>query len=919
MTRVRAAGVATVLLVFLVAPSAAGAALSFAPGKSLVTARNSDGTIARKAGTHPYSYTVSFELSTDAEGRTEGGEMRDVRVTLPPGMIGNPLSVPQCPRQKFEGDRPSCPGSTQVGVLRATVRSLGEIRGPIFNVAPPPGIAAQFGFSSTGFTALQYASVNSEEGYRLSVFSPDLPLEASAVTATFWGTPADHVHDAERFCIAETGAQFEGCSSDAPALPYLTLPASCGGAPETRIEVDSKQEPGAFVKEIVTAVDSGGNPAPMLSCDTVPFAPSIGSRATSPAADSATGLDFQLNLPNKGLLTPGGTAETQPQKTEVTLPAGVAVNPSAANGIQACSLAQYKAATLTDLGCPEASKVGTLLAKTPLLEEAIEGSVYLAAPRDNPFGSFLAIYIIARVPERGVVVKQAGEVHADPLTGQLTTTVGGLPPIPYSSFDLQLREGPRAPLVTPQLCGTYTTTARLYPFSNPTTATERTAPFQITAGAGGGACAPSEASLPAHPALEAGTTSTLAGAFSPFLFKVSRTDGEQRFASLEAKLPNGLTGKLKGVPYCSEAQIATAKAREVEGGGAAELASPSCPPASQVGTVNVAAGAGPAPYYVTGKAYLAGPYKGAPLSLAIITPGVAGPFDLGAVVARAGLYVDKTTAAITVKSDPIPTILQGIPLDVRKIAVATDRSEFTLNPTSCEAMAVSGVMTMTTGATAPLSNRFQVGGCRHLPFRPDLQIRFKGPSERTAHPKVIATLKARPGEASIAFAQVKLPKAAFLDNAHIKTICTRVQFAAGEGNGADCPAGSIYGRAEAKTPLLDYPLKARVYLRSSSHTLPDLVVAFKGPDYQPIELELAGKTDSVKGALRNTFKTAPDAPVSSFRLELFGGKRGLVILSSGLCKHRRATARFRGHNGREYEARPRVKASCGGGERRKPH
>ena len=345
--------------------------------------------------------------------------MRDAVVTLPPGFVGNPQAIPQCPRQKFEGERPSCPGSTQVGVLRAIVSGLGEINGPIFNVAPPPGVAAQFGFSSTGFTSLQYAFVRGEEDYRLSVVAPDLPLEASSVTATFWGTPADHSHDPERTCINESGVQFEGCSSDAIVQPYLTLPASCGTAPETRVEVDSKQNPGVFVGESAPARDSGGNPAPMLGCEAVPFTPEISSRATSSSAGSASGLDFELELPNEGLLTPGGTAETQPHKTEVTLPAGVTVNPSAANGIAACTPAQYKAESAGSLpgqGCPEASKVGTLFAKTPLLEEAIEGSVYLAAPRDNPFDSFLAIYIVARVPERGILVKQAGEVRADPLT-----------------------------------------------------------------------------------------------------------------------------------------------------------------------------------------------------------------------------------------------------------------------------------------------------------------------------------------------------------------------------------------------------------------------------------------------------------------------------------------------------------------------
>ncbi|HEV7563087.1 MAG TPA: hypothetical protein VGO24_06250 [Solirubrobacterales bacterium] len=618
-------------------------------------------------------------------------------------------------------------------------------------------------------------------------------------------------------------------------------------------------------------------------------------------------------MPNQGLLNPkdGAVAETQPQRTEVTLPAGVTINPSAANGIAACSLAQFKAASLTNLGCPPASKVGTLFAKTPLVEEAIEGSVYLAAPRDNPFNSFLAIYIIARVPGRGVLVKQAGEVHADPTTGQLTTTVDGLPPIPYSSFELDLREGPRAPLVTPQLCGTYTTTARLYPFSNPTVATERSAPFTITSGAGGAGCAFAESQLPIHPSLEAGTTAPLAGAYSPFLFRLARADGEQRFRSLSATLPKGLTAKLAGVPYCSEPQIAAAKAREVEGGGALEQLAPSCPAASQVGTVTVAAGAGPDPYYVAGRVYLAGPYKGAPLSLAIITPGVAGPFDLGAVLARAGLYVDESSAVVTVKSDPIPTILAGIPLDVRKITVNTNREAFTLNPTNCEVMAVSGTLTATTGAGAPLSNRFQVGGCRNLAFAPKLALSMKGATRRTGHPAFKAVLTQPPGQANIGRTSVALPATEFIDNFHIANPCTRPQFAEHR-----CPAASILGKARAYTPLLDKPLEGLVYFRSNGgeRALPDVVADLNGQ----VHFVLVGAVDALHkqgseaSRVRTTFATVPDAPVSKFVLELKGGKEhGLLVNSTNICKSaNRAIVKMRGQNGKSHDFNPKIATSC---------
>jgi hypothetical protein len=897
----------------LVSPGVAQAGFGLDPGKLSITAEDSDGTIDTQAGSHPYALTVNFQLNMDEAGHSEGGELRDVIVDLPPGLIGNPQAVPRCPRQKFEGGTPQCPFETQVGVLKGTVPGFGTATGPIYNLEPPPGVAAQLGFSLFGFNALLNGLVRTEDGYGLSTSNPNVPINLTVANAEIWGTPAASGHDADR------GRGLPGeppHSSGAPAVPFLTMPANCSAPLEYTVEVDSKEAPGQFVGETVKSTDAGGNPAALAGCESVPFSPDI-SATTSSSAESASGLGFELKLPNKGLLSPGAITETEPEKTEVTLPAGVTINPAAASGLSACSAAQFKtesAESLPGQGCPAASKIGTLFAETPLLEEPIEGSVYVASPHDNPFGSLLAIYIVARAPERGVLVKQAGEVVADPVTGQLRTTVEGLPPVPYSSFQLQLREGPRAPLITPRLCGTYITQAKLYPFSQPDTPVERTAPFKVVSGAGGAGCAPSEAALPNAPSLQAGTVSPLAGAYSPFLFKVSRSDGEQRFSAIDATLPTGLVGKLAGVPYCSEAQIAAAQSRSSEGGGAAELLSPSCPQASQVGVVNVAAGAGAQPLLVQGKAYLAGPYKGAPLSMAIVTPAVAGPFDLGVVVVRTALYVDESSAQISVKSDPIPQILQGIPLDVRSVAVQVDRDSFTLNPTSCEAKAITGSVTSTTGAAAQLTNRFRVGGCAGLGFKPKLALSLKGGTKRAKHPALKAIVTYPQGDyANIAKAAVTLPKAEFIDQNHINNPCTRVQFRA-----QACPAASVLGRARAFTPLLDKPVEGPVYFRSSGdeRELPDLVADLNGQ----IHLVLVGFIDSVgkKGSevsrLRTTFATVPDAPVSRFVLELNSGKRkGALVNSEDLCKKpQRAVAKFTGQNGKVLMLNPTIANSCGG-------
>ena len=902
-----------VLLCAAVSPTLARADFGLVPGSATATAVNRDGTLDTQAGSHPYAFSVHFALNTDAEGRTEGGVLRDVLTDLPPGLFGNPSALPACPRESFEGVFPNCAPGTQVGVMHVVIPELsGELSGPLYNLEPEPGSAATLGFAASDFVALLSASVSPDKGYAVHLDSNSLPLEASEITATIWGTPADPSHDPER--------GFEGGeSTDTPQLPFLTLPTSCESPPQVTLEFDSRFAPGTFVGGDEPAIfrDGGGNPLSLTRCDSVPFQPEVLAAPTTTAADSAAGLDFQLKLPNKGLWNPreGAITETEPVKTEVTLPAGITANPAAVSGLGVCTPQQFKAADTTSgpgQGCPESSKVGSLLAQTPLLDEAIEGSVYLAAPHDNPFNSLLALYIIARAPARGVLVKQAGLVTPDPATGQLSTVFDGLPPVPYSSFEVRLRGGARAPLITPQLCGTYTTSVRLYSFAEPGQAVVRSAPFTIATGAGGGGCAASEAQLPNNPTLTAGTTAPVAGAYAPFVFNLARADGEQRFASLQASLPEGLVGRLAGVPYCPEAAIAAAAARSGEGQGALEQALPSCPGASRVGGVIAGAGAGPVPYQVPGAVYLAGPYKGAPLSIAIITPAIAGPFDLGTVVVRAGLYVDESTAKVTVRSDPLPRILHGLPLDIRSISVRMDRPGFILNPTSCAEKSISAGLISQSGQIAALANRFQVGGCRGLDFAPKLQLSLKGATKRDGHPALKAVLKQDPEQANIARTAVALPPTEFIDPDHLNNPCTRPQFNAGV-----CPATSLLGKARAYTPLLDEPLEGPVYFRANGgeRDLPDVVADLNGQ----VHLILVGFVDSIhkKGSeasrLRTTFATVPDAPVSRFVLELKGGKKnGLLVNSANICKSaNRAIVRMRGQNGKASNSKPRIATSCG--------
>jgi hypothetical protein len=910
VSRARTLALSGALLALLALPAGARAEgpFAFEPGSVSANAENKNGTSDTQAGSHPYAFNIHFAMQRDEAGRTEGGEMRDFYINLPPGMIGNPLAGPICPRASFEGG-PACAPSTQVGIGKAILPGLGEAYGPLYNVAPPPGMAAQFGFSNLGLTFLAGATLQSEaEGgllpYSVNSATPNLPLEVTELTATLWGNPADPDHTPER-------GNHGGAPSDAPEEAFFTLPTSCESPPVITVSADSKLAPGTYIHEAVPISDKGGNPATLGGCEAVPFAPQVKVGPSATAAETPAGLGVALALPNHGLLDPAVTAETEPRKMVLTLPQGISANAAAAGGLGACSQQQFKAASLTDPGCPASSKLGTLLAHSPLLEEAIEGSLYLATPHANPFGTLVALYLVARGPDRGAVVKQAGEVQIDPTTGQITSSFDNLPPLPYSDLEVRLREGPRAPLTTPTTCGTYITTAKLYPHSAPATATVKEIPFKISSGAGGGTCAASEAQLPNSPTLSAGTTAPLAGAFSPFLLNISRADGSQRFGSIEASPPPGLAAKLAGVPYCPEAGIATAMARSGEGDGALELLAPSCPAASQVGTVIAGAGAGPSPYYVQGKAYLAGPYKGAPLSLVIITPAIAGPFDLGVVAVRAGIYVDEETAKITVKSDPLPTSLHGIPLDVRSVSARVDREGFTLNPTNCKQMAVGAAETSLAGSRATLSQRFQVGGCRNLDFAPKLSLSLKGASRRDGHPAFKAVLTQPGGQANIARTSVALPPSEFVDPEHIGSPCTRPQFAAEE-----CPSISLLGKARAYSPLLEKPLEGNVYFRANggARELPDVVLDLRGQ----VHLVVVGFVDAIhnKGSeasrIRTTIATVPDAPVSKFVLELKGGKEhGLLVNSANICKApNRAIVKLVGQNGKSHDSKPTIATSC---------
>jgi len=863
-----------------------------------------------RAGSHPYRLMVTAKLNTtDVRALpSPTGILKDLLNELPPGMVGSAAAVPQCAPRVAEEQQ--CSGDSQVGriwVLHGKEQNY-EGPAPFFNVIPPRGKAARFAASinlSTGAFIDGSVRTGGDYGITAGGFNITALATVYAVKVEMWGVPASPAHDADRACPKPVVHGYEvGCASTATEKPFLTMPSECAGPLSVTGLADAYGSPGEWVEATAEL-------PPVTGCDALEFKPQIEVRPTTDVADSPTGLHVDLHVPQN---EDGNELATPDLKDAVvTLPPGLTLNPSSAAGLEGCTTAQIGLTTpvgttpihttADPAECPDAAKVGTVEVDSPLLDHSLSGAVYVATPYDNPFNSLLAIYIAVNDPVSGVVIKLAGHVEIGS-EGQLTTTFEENPQLPFEDFKLDFFGGDRAALKTPAVCGTYTTTSTLTPWSAPASGPPATPSDsrQISAAPGGGNCPTSADQLPNNPSFEAGTESPLAGAYSPFVLNLKREDGSQQFSSLTVVPPPGLLGRLAGIPYCSDSALAAAAGKT----GAEEKAASSCPAASEVGVVNVGAGAGPSPYYVQGHAYLTGPYNGAPLSLAIITPAVAGPYDLGTVVVRSALEVDPFTARITVKSDPIPTELKGIPLDVRSIAVKIDRSNFTLNPTNCETMSVGGSLTTTLGQTATLANRFQVGGCKNLGFKPKLKIGLKGGTKRTRFPalKAVLTYPQKGAYANIARAQVGLPHSEFLEQSHIGTVCTQPQLAA-----AQCPAKSVYGRAKAWSPLLDKPLEGPVYLGVGfGHNLPDLVAELNGQ----IRVLVHARIDTTKQhGLRSTFEVIPDAPVSRFVLEMQGGKKGLLVNSENLCrKTHRANARFVAQNGRQVTLRPVIGNDC---------
>ena len=876
-----------------------------------VTSRPDGGTFSQ-AGGHPYSIVteVFFNGHYDSEigGETPDADVKDVVTYLTPGLFGNPAGIGECTAAQLSAsDRgpinfppPECPTSSQVGTiaLKLDFGAPVEVEVPLYNMVPPVNQPAEFGFRFLGQEIYLTGNVRNSGDFGVTIVSPNIAnaLPLLGFKVTFWGVPADPSHDIQRCNVGGLGSQAplvcevrSHIGYEAEELPhadpeapkaFLTMPVACtapGAGFPTTVQVDSWPNPGTWLERTIFSHIGPGFPldpsewGPQLGitgCELVPFKPSISVQPTNTQADTPSGLNIEISLPQEGLLNPSGIATADVKKAVVTLPAGESVSPSAADGLGGCSLEQIGLHTNSPAACPDSSKLGTVEIVTPLLNEPLLGAIYLGKPECEPCdeaddlaGRLIKLYVV--VEGHGVMLKLPGHVELDPHTGRITTTFDNNPQLPFDHLRLNFKAGPRSPLTNPPACGTYSTNAEFTPWSG-NAPVDAASSFQITSGPEGKPCPGSPQAF--APSFAAGTTNNQAGAFSPFSVTFGRADGEQQLGGVTLHFPPGLLGRLSAVSLCPEPQAAQGN----------------CPASSEIGVVTVGAGAGANPFYVYGgKVFLTGPYKGNPFGLSIVVPAIAGPFDLGTVITRATIAIDPLTTALTVSTDPLPTILDGIPLDLRTVNVSVSNPGFMFNPTNCDPLSLTGTLTGGAGGSEPVANGFQVTNCGRLGFAPKFTVTTPGKTSRALGAGLTAKIVYPQGaQANIAKVKVSLPKQLPSQLKTLQKACLDRVF---ESNPASCPAASRVGSAEALTPVLPEPLRGAAYFVShGGQAFPDLVLVLQG---YGITFDLVGNTFISKtGITSTTFNTVPDVPISSFHLTLPQGPNAALAAIGNLCK-----------------------------------
>ncbi len=890
--------------------SAASAPFGIAPG-STATALSND-----QAGAHS-DLTTSLRVTTDSLGQLAAAP-EETGSELPPGFVVDVAHAPKCSAARFSEQEaltePRCPLSTQVGTVTLNLNfsplfgfaAQGHLVAPVYNLTTNPGELERLGFFALTFGVEGTVTVRpGDYGGRVAFqnIHEDL-LQGASVTV--WGVPSAAIHNPMRglecFGLNGTGSceyatetesfipvSVGGMSSTSPLIPYFTNVTQCTGQPlQGTLFAASWQEP----ERRVTAPTDYPT---LTGCEQLEFGPYITAAPDTNRADTPAGFTFDVKIPQEGLTNAGGLSSSDIENTVATLPAGVAINPGQAAGLGACQPSEDGIGVSGPPACPSDSKVGEVEVETPLVPRPLKGSVYLLA--SNP--PEVKLLVAPENPNEGLYVKFVGTVHLNETTGQLVTTFEKTPSLPFDDLRLSFSGGAQAALATPLRCGTYQTTGVFSPWSGSADIPTSSA-FAIESGPGGSACA---APLPFSPELIAGATTDQAGGFTSFSMLLRRGDGQQRIRNLQFKVPEGLLGMISKVPLCGEPQAAQG----------------TCPAASQIGHTVVEAGPGPYPLVVPqpGKPpapiYLTGGYDGAPYGLSIVVPLEVGPFTLQTQVVRAKIEVDPRTAQLTVTTDPFPTIIDGVPADLRTIDAVIDRPEFMFNPTDCAPMSFGGTAYSTEGASAAISSHFQVGSCQALKFKPNFKVSTSGRTSRANGASLTAKIVYPTGQlgddqassqSNIRLVKVELPKQLPSRLTTLQKACTAAQF---EANPAGCPAASMVGHATALTPVLPVPLSGPAYFVShGGEAFPSLIVVLQG---YGTTVDLVGSTFiSSKGITSSTFKQVPDVPISSFELTLPEGPYSALAANGNLCKAKQLSmpTEFIAQNGVELHQQTQV-------------
>jgi hypothetical protein len=854
-----------------------------------------------QAGGHP---DLETQFTLDSPGDPEAA--KNISVNLPEGVFGNPNAVPRCSSIDFA--LAQCPAFSQVGKITISANYEGNPNhllgtAPVFTVEPrsdEESARLAFIVPSLNIPINIPISVRtgSDYGLRMTVtgITQQIPLRSADISV--WGFPASPSHNDERFakgspgnpagCVESTLATCTGPhAAVVPIKPFTDNPTVCTGEPLTvRLDVQTYQDP-SNLSHI-----EGDYPA-TTGCDEMTFNPVLEVALTTTETDSASGLEMQMKAPQfEGF----ANSPSEIRSASVTLPPGVTINPDAADGQTACSDAMARFGTELPPLCPDSSKIGNFDILTPALDGPLEGSLYFGEPKP---GNQYRVFMTA--DGFGIHAKLVAEVYPDPQTGQVTMEVRDLPQVPFDAFNLHVFASDRGLLATPTQCTVYGVDSLFTPW-NDRLAQQRSGPtFSINSGPQRGQC-PGQV-RPFSPRLVAGMSNPEAGGFSNFHLKLDRDDGDQFLGDLNFRMPPGFTGDLRGISYCPEASISAAANKL----GRAERSNPSCPASSEIGSSNVAAGPGGHPFHAVGKMYLAGPFKGAPLSLVTITPALAGPYDYGVVVVRVALHVDPLTAQVSAVSDTVPSIIGGVPIRMRSIQVNIDRPDFTINPTNCDPFSIDSQGVGDQGTVTNFSSYFHAVNCDLLPFKPRMTGRILGGRKQTTrsrNPRLKIDLTTRPHDANIRSVSVTLSSAFQIDQRHLGNICSEKELAASQ-----CAGRTPIGKATAETPLLDQPLSGPVFAVSGSGGLPRLAFILRGQ----VNLVPRADTETVKGGrLQTTVPVIPDAPIGHFGLTIFGGKTGYLTNTRDLCVHRPLMrVVYSAQSGKERSEKVELKAACG--------